>query len=394
MFIFPKDAVFATASILLLCLPADLICRFVPFFRRELKVEAATRLTPLDGLRGLCCFGVMYHHATITKTFVQNALWIPPASVYCELLGNTSVAIFFCITGFLFWSRALARNGDIPMFAFFRGRWFRMIPLYLFTCTVVLWISRKHIHWHNPDTHWGLARMALMGLNGWGLLFDFDPGQVNAGVVWSLQFEWIFYMVLPVVAPVVRGGGWRIILLFIAMKGMSGWMNPPEITWFFLIGIAAAQITLWRRTAAVLRSPWVAPVVLAVLVSMPLILTSGYGTYALLMTSAVFIPIACGNTLFGILTLPGFRMMGMVSYSVYLLHGIFLYTNRPMLKLAEEQGDMTYWLHVFALACCVLVCCSFTYRFIEWPFMELEKKIRRRGTTPRRVAAVEPAMSV
>ena len=99
---------YAIAGMGLLCLLADGLRRVVPFYRRELGVEQATRLTPLDGLRGLLCFGVMFHHAAITHAFLRNGQWEETPSVFYVMVGQTSVALFFCITAFLFWSRAIA----------------------------------------------------------------------------------------------------------------------------------------------------------------------------------------------------------------------------------------------------------------------------------------------
>jgi peptidoglycan/LPS O-acetylase OafA/YrhL len=135
-------------------------------------------------------------------------------------------------------------------------------------------------------------------------------------------------------------------------------------------------VAQWPRVAAVLRRFDVSILVIAAGVIMPLLVTGGYGWLALLLTTLIFIPIACGNSLFGILNLAGLRMMGTISYSVYLLHGIFLYQARPLLKQILARGDVSYWGAVFALACGVLVFCSITYRFIEWPAIQFERRFR------------------
>jgi hypothetical protein len=91
-------AVFLLATVLGYC---------VPFFRRELVVEDRTRLTPLDGLRGILCFAVMCHHAAYTYGALGTDTWPHPPSPTFTLLGESSVSLFFCITAFLFWSRAV-----------------------------------------------------------------------------------------------------------------------------------------------------------------------------------------------------------------------------------------------------------------------------------------------
>ena len=64
----------------------------------------------------------------------------------------------------------------------------------------------------------------------------------------------------------------------------------------------------------------------------------GYGWAAFVPTALIFAPIACGNSLFGLLNLRPLRLMGVVSYSVYLLHGIGLYLARPLLTRAMADG--------------------------------------------------------
>jgi peptidoglycan/LPS O-acetylase OafA/YrhL len=389
----PIRPIYFAMSIALLGVAADLLRRIVPFYRQELKVEAATRLTPLDGLRGLLCFGVMYHHAAITQGFLASGVWTLPPSAFCLLLGQSSVAMFFCITGFLFWSRAIAHQGNLPVWSFWRGRWFRIVPLYLFTCAVVLWIARKQIHWHQHATHLGLGRMALMGLNAWGPLYNFDPNLINAGVVWSLQFEWVFYLALPAIAPMVRdGGGWKILLVFAGLKSLQGWMNPPDMTFFFLTGILAAHVARLPHVTAILRRSVVSIFITGIAIAMPFLLDQGYGWLPLLLTTLIFVPIACGNSLLGVLNWSGFRMMGVVSYSVYLLHGIFLYESRGWLK-AHVHTNTQYWFAILGLACIVLIGCSVTYRLIEWPAIQFEKRLRRSAKTVRKMLPEHPPLA-
>jgi peptidoglycan/LPS O-acetylase OafA/YrhL len=368
---------YAIGGIGSLALLADLFRRIIPFYQKELRVEAATRLTPLDGLRGILCFGVMYHHAAITHAFLVTGRWEETPSVFYVLLGQTSVALFFCITAFLFWGRALDRGGDIPPFAFLRGRWFRIAPLYLFTCLAALYLVRSQIHWSRHGTWWALGKMALMGLCKWEQIGKADVNMVNGGVTWTLQYEWVFYIALPALAMLAKtGGAWRIVFLAAACWIFCGVDQPVNFEAFFLSGILAAHVARQPRIAPVLRSFCVSIVLLGILSVMPLLVAGGYGWDPLILTTIIFIPIACGNSMFGILNYSGLRLMGTISYSVYLLHGMFLYTGRPLLHDALLRGNNQYWLAVFAAACVVLMFCCMTYRLIEWPCIQFEKRFR------------------
>jgi peptidoglycan/LPS O-acetylase OafA/YrhL len=378
---------YAVASIALLAIIADALRRVVPFYRRELLIEKQTRLTPLDGLRGILCFGVMYHHSAITHAFLKTGRWEETPSVFYVLLGQTSVAFFFCITAFLFWGQALDRKGEISVVAFLRGRWFRVVPLYVFAAAAALYLVRSQIHWSRHSTKLGVAEMGLMGLICWGKIGTADVNMANAGVIWTLQYEWIFYLALPALAMLVKAGKpWRILLVAMALWVLQGLDVDMDFKAYFLSGILAAHTARTPKLATALRSIYVSILLVIMVIAMPpRIFNSpgwlphilgGYGWLPLIWTTLIFIPIACGNSLFGILNYPGLRLMGMVSYSVYLLHGFFLRQSTPFLKKALAQGDMRYWLAILTLACAVLLCCSITYRCIEWPFIRLEKRMR------------------
>ncbi len=71
--------------------------------------------------------------------------------------------------------------------------------------------------------------------------------------------------------------------------------------------------------------------------------------------------------------------MGIASYSVYLLHGIALYVARPWLT-DHLQNAPVYWGQVTLLAAGVAVISLITYWGIELPFINFEKRLRRRSS--------------
>jgi len=94
-----------------------------------------------------------------------------------------------------------------------------------------------------------------------------------------------------------------------------------------------------------------------------------------------FILIALGNDLFGFLKSKHLKLMGEISYSTYLLHGILIYISVHFVygleatKSLSEQGFCWLMLAVTPF----LIGVSFiTYYFIEKPFIERSKKIRKR----------------
>jgi peptidoglycan/LPS O-acetylase OafA/YrhL len=125
--------------------------------------------------------------------------------------------------------------------------------------------------------------------------------------------------------------------------------------------------------------------------TLPWITHYGFGFPAAIITGLFFIPVACGNSLFGLLNFRGFRLMGIVSYSVYLLHGVALYVAHPLLQRLRSTGSqqpLHYWLGVLGVGAAVLLLSMVTYRLIELPFMRAEKRLRQRGNAEQGISMI------
>jgi peptidoglycan/LPS O-acetylase OafA/YrhL len=389
----PLHPLFAVAGITLAAAVGAVMGRVVPFYRRELNVEAKTRLTPLDGLRGILCFAVMYHHAAVTYDFLGTGHWEPPVSAFYDLLGSASVGFFFCVTGFLFWSRALASGGKVEPVPFLRARFFRIVPLYAFTCLLAIVLLARQVHWLSVSTLHGLIVMGSMGIRRWVPLGSVDVVPVNAGVTWTLQYEWGFYLALPALALLASTKKLDLVLLLAAAVFVT-FDNGQYV--YFLPGMIAAHLARRPQIVQVLQRRYIALCAILLLTALPFLTHFGYGYKAELIVGLTFLPIACGNDVFGILNLKGLRLLGVISYSVYLLHGFALYLAKPLLiraKYASADNVVKYWACIYALSCVALVVSMITYRWIELPCIQFEKRLRRSPREPQIVqsASLIPA---
>lgn len=370
--------------------------RLIPFYRRELAAEDQTRLTPLDGLRGILCFAVMCHHVVVAYGYVDTGRWMDPPSNFYRLLGNTPVALFFCVTAFLFWSRAVACQGKIEPRPFLQARFFRLVPLYIFSCLLALALAAKYIRWLSPTTLTGLASMASLGLHRWTAVGGVNMFYVSSGVTWTLAYEWGFYLALPALALLARDPRDARRLPLIALAFFA--LFEPSPAFFFLPGVLAVYAARHEPLATRLRGAPAALMVLAAAAVFPWLTNYGFGHLGLALTTLIFVPIACGNSLFGLLNLRGLRLMGLVSYSVYLLHGLCLFAARDLLLNAKSDPDggaVWYWYYATACAAVVLVVSLLTYRWIEWPFIQLDRRLRHGPRTAELAAeAVAPVTPV
>jgi peptidoglycan/LPS O-acetylase OafA/YrhL len=107
-----------------------------------------------------------------------------------------------------------------------------------------------------------------------------------------------------------------------------------------------------------------------------------FGAPQALLLFVVFFCIAQGNDMFGVLSSRAARLLGMTSYSIYLMHAIVLFVA---LRIADHlhgilsMGASGYWAFIALCGVVVVGLSAGTFRYIEHPFL-------RRGTAPARAA--------
>ncbi|MBL4950898.1 acyltransferase family protein, partial [Neobacillus sp. YIM B02564] len=177
---------------------------------------------------------------------------------------------------------------------------------------------------------------------------------VMAGVTWSLPYEWFFYFALPVMAFTVRSVPPAPFLLAslssIAFAYTYGLENHHLLA--FGGGIFAALVNRSNTIRTIGRS-WLAPlVVVACFVSVVALFPTAYGYPQLMLISVAFTLIAAGCSLYGIFTNSVSKALGEMAYSIYLLHGIFLFTVIDLIVGRENVAQMSplaYWLLIVTM---------------------------------------------
>ena len=157
------------------------------------------RIRTLDGLRGFLAIAVFFHHVALIHAESLTKVWRLTPSAFFNSLGPTGVAFFFMITGFLFWSR-LIRSAERPAWpSFYLNRIFRIGPLFLFAAGLAMLAAT-----YKAGFPHGLQ--ALQRLGSWLFLgvLPFQDGGWLVGVTWSIQYEWFFYLSLPLLAFFAR----------------------------------------------------------------------------------------------------------------------------------------------------------------------------------------------
>lgn len=359
----------------LACLVAAIATAFL-LMRRFGAPPTHDRFASIDGLRGYLAFFVFLHHSCIWYFFLHTGKWVVPPSALYTHFGQSSVALFFMITGFLFFSKLIdGRTRKIDWLHLYVSRLLRLVPLYLFAMLllfVVVAVLSKGVLVDPPA-------LLIKGAVKW-IAFDIPGGStlngvadtrhILAGVTWSLPYEWYFYFSLPLLAFLVgvRSPIAAIGVCIVGAVALKIW--PIDFSLFkpFLGGILAAFAVRFEAIRTFAQKPVASVLVVACVTATVFGFETVYSDKALILLTIAFALIASGASLFGALTWSVSRFLGEQAYSLYLLHGIVLFTTFKFvvgLEPARAYSSFLYWSIIAGLTPILITFSCLTFRFIE-----------------------------
>jgi peptidoglycan/LPS O-acetylase OafA/YrhL len=359
------------AVVTVLCVAlAGVIQRLSPWYRARLNEQATNRQDAIDGLRGFLALAVLFTHVMTTHEYYVTGQWGGGSSAsFFGVAGQAGVSLFFMITGFLFWSRAL--RGPIDTRALYRSRIRRLTPMYLVSAGLALLViaalSGFRLHTDPVELARELRPWLSFGFLQTGDVNGVKDAHIVNAVYWTLAFEWSFYLALPFLALFARG---RSFVLLAALVLYFGLRMP--ITLNFLAGALTAMAMQNRWLTGRLSSPWLSVVPLAALGGVLGMMDTAYSLRAVVLLFVFFVFVADGNSLFGLLRTRAAKMLGLVSYSYYLLHGMVVFVAYRLVDTWVSVADLDgvqHWTVAAIAALFTVVLSSVTYRRVEYPFL-------------------------
>jgi peptidoglycan/LPS O-acetylase OafA/YrhL len=171
---------------------------------------AARAVPGLDGLRGLACLMIFNVH--FFAQFADASYFTAPGSALHSLIhafhsGSHGVDVFFVVSGFLIYG-SLARKRP-TLARFLLERYKRLLP-------VVLVVNIPALYWVNAD--WKMIADNVLFLNLFG-------ARLVTFVSWALIYEMYFYLLC---------GAWLIVL-------GCGRDGPPWRSWALITGLYVAN---------------------------------------------------------------------------------------------------------------------------------------------------------
>ncbi|MEV7967216.1 acyltransferase [Sphaerisporangium sp. NPDC088356] len=375
------------------------------------------RLAWLDAIRGVGSTAVLLEHM-----FYR---FLPGLRPHWFNLGMYGVLVFFLVSGYII-PASLERRGDVR--SFWVGRFFRLYPLYLLVIGLVLAMSplvplRPAVV---PDLSTAAAHATM--------LVDVVGSAGVADTMWTLSYEMVFYLLITAlfVAGVHRRSGMWAVTFAVAALALGVLLAAPVLArgpaGFVALGVLVAGLACVvtdsgrvRAAGALLlgglavtllllgsRTPWLGAAILAVMFTGTVLHRWERGQISGLRTVAVV------TVLLGIIPFFAFRYgwwgyprvwittlvlagatfaigmalrnrtvprvlvwLGVISYSVYLLH-------HPLLKLfvtlfgdPRERPLVTQALLAVAFVAVVLCCGWLGYRLVERPMQRLGRRLAR-----------------
>lgn len=351
------------------------------------KINIAVVVYPeIDGIRGYLAFFVFLHHSFIWQGYLKTSKWEEPILNLFNHFGQTSVSFFFIITAFLFTLKLInATNQQIDWKQYIKSRFYRLFPMYFFSIILVFFIAAYTTHFEINASLLENTKSVLSWLfftvskssNINGLEDSFI---LNAGVTWTLPYEWIFYFLLPLLSLFFKIKiNYKVLFSFTLIAIIIMLLNKSSLKNFipFIGGILVAVLISSNKLKIDLKAKRYTFLSLFLLFISIYYFHSAKKPIPIFITSIVFLIIASGNTFFGILSSVFSRKLGQITYSLYLLHGIILFVIFNFLigfERAKILTDFEFWSIITLSIFPLILFSQLTFKYIELPLMSLMKR--------------------
>lgn len=338
----------------------------------------------LEVLRGMAAFLVFGAHSSMY-------FGLAPKQVFAATMGEVGVLLFFMLTGHLFWSQI--RNNRYRAESFYKKRLLRLVPAYFVVISTFMFLDWAGAGFPMPTSTQLLALIRNYGF-GFSTVVN-SVGNVNdvfskdmflrINSIWTLRWEWLFYLVIPFLAVFNRFYVTTAFAVFVSIT----FYNPFDILngttdivfimafWFgaLSVEIEAKKDSLFK----IINSRLVSNALLIIgIVGLLVYLFHGEMEqksvrvpYMLICMFPVFMYFVLTKGFPERLTWEPLQMVGKVSYSFYLWHlGINYYTMHTIVRFFHNtQNWMSMIIICFIMMLIATIVSCFSYKFIEERFM-------------------------
>jgi peptidoglycan/LPS O-acetylase OafA/YrhL len=327
------------------------------------RIQPSNEIPSIEMLRGIASLMVCIFH------LVDLPAMIPPGNFMAQIgkWGFAGVQIFFLISGFIIPYSMYAKKytiGDFPVFL--KKRIIRIEPPYLISIVLVIFLN--YISTLSP-----FYRGAPFSVDWYNVAAHFAYLNIFIGkpwlnpVYWTLAVEFQYYILIALAFSLVTSKKVVYRVLFFICFAASSFLELPVRSFIFTYaGYFLAGILLFQLVCKIisLKEFWLMITVLVVF------LWFKEGAFLASLTVITLLVINYVNVV-----PPFLRYLGMISYSLYLLH---VPIGGRIMNIVEMKTHNQY-----IGDCAVVVACFFSifaaaiyYRFVEKFFKKLSAKIK------------------
>jgi peptidoglycan/LPS O-acetylase OafA/YrhL len=355
------------------------------FTKKNKEINDEKRELNIDGLRYILAGLVAFHHNEFSYNFFLTSHWnnnLP----YEFFIGKFAVAIFFIISGYLF--SDINYQGE-HWVGFYIKRFFRIAPMCYISSTlciiISIYIGAKN--GNNADfkdiLYWFDAGITNIHPAVYGVKYSH---LINAGVTWTLVWEWLFYFSLPLFVIVSGNKNKLAIILtiitfcfYIYSKFDYG---AAVFVALFAVGGLCKQIkNILARKNFTINKKYLEVISIIIVAYLFFKLDNPLSLSSTVVYFFLFLCFSLGADWFGLLTSRGFVKLGDASYSIYILHGIGWFI---MNKICFHF-ELTRYLYIYYgiqtltwLLICII--CIITYTYVEKNFNKLGAQLANKFT--------------
>jgi len=199
--------------------------------------------------------------------------------------------------------------------------------------------------------------------------------------------------VLPLIAYFAVQSAWRKLALFTLVLLYGQFVDPKgPLLFLFVMGAIAAELAAYPNVKRFLAGPVAAALSAAVLGYTMFTAAPHHSLQSIVPLFPFFACVASGNSFFGLLTSRPLTALGVVSYSIYLLHMPLVYGGLrffdAFIAPVRSLSLLGYWSVITAIACLAVVLSVCTFFGVEARFMRPARE--RRPAEVRGGAAIKP----
>ncbi|WP_438446656.1 acyltransferase family protein [Gorillibacterium sp. sgz5001074] len=315
----------------------------------------------LDVLRAVAAIAVLIQHS-----FEKHFEWFNIIGRSYFKFGVFGVSLFFLCSGFII-PTSLEKHGSLKRF--WKGRIFRLYPLYIFSIiSTLLLISVNHHYAGESMPSW---QNILVNLT---MLPKFLGQELILHLHWTLNFEMVFYIGVSILFILkVNKLSTFFVACIIAVSILNSFTVNIAYGTFLNFMCMFTGTVLFRYFSKSIKFSTAFGTLILSMLSVIIVMYNGFyikgdhghffsETAAYLLAYALFLTVM----LLSNKRMPNFMLyLGRISFSLYIMQDI------PIVLIPDTFG---YLVQAIMIIVSTVIIATITYYSIEKPFMDLAKR--------------------